>query len=246
MKICPNCKAELDNDSRFCLLCMTALEDKEHQQPPVHKKPRWLFVLLFCVVLTISLLVVLIISNPPVAPHDPGAGSGFENRETTGKIEQQEPSIENTSVIRQVVDGVIFTFRPATIEDHPTAIRLDNYYVLIQVEGTPSTGVYCVPSFIGNDTTALVVAVADGAFSGTQATIIDLGYNVRYVWGNAFGGYSLTDLHLHEDTYIDRSAFSGCSADLTIHCPSYIENTEGDLWSELAGSYGFLWQDTLY
>ena len=29
MKICPNCKAELDENARFCLRCMTSLEEKQ-------------------------------------------------------------------------------------------------------------------------------------------------------------------------------------------------------------------------
>lgn len=150
--------------------------------------------------------------------------------------------MEDPSALTQTVDGVCYTFRPATREDHPTAIFIDNHFVLTRVEGTPSDGIYRVPSFVGDDTSALVSVVADGAFAGVDAQAIDLGYNVRYVWGNAFGDNSLTDLYLHEDVAIDRETFSACTEKLTIRCPDYLENTKGDLWCDLATDYGFRWQ----
>jgi catabolite repression HPr-like protein len=90
-----------------------------------------------------------------------------------------------------------------------------------------------------------VTVIADGAFTGTNAQRIDLGYNVRYVWGNAFGGYPLSDLYLHTDVMIEETAFSGCTQDFTIHCPDYLENTSGELWCNLATSYGFRWQQEI-
>jgi len=107
----------------------------------------------------------------------------------------------------------------------------------------PPDGVYKVPSFVGDDIHCIVAAVADGAFDGTDARVIDLGYNVKYVWGDAFKGCKLTDLYLHEDVLIEESTLSDCSENLIIHCPVYIENTQGLLWSELAGDYGFEWQE---
>lgn len=227
MKQCPNCRAELDDNARFCLSCMTSLDEKEQIPPPVRKAHRWPLVLLSSLLLG----AVLILLFFPKAP------SPEETAEPT-----QPGIVEDGSTHSQTVDGVKYTFRPATKEDHPTAIFIDSHFVLIRVEGTPSDGIYRVPSFLGDDTSALVSVVADGAFAGTDAQVIDLGYNVRYVWGNAFGGHSLTDLYLHEDVLIDRAAFSGCTKDLTIHCPDYLENTKGDLWCDLATDYGFRWQ----
>ena len=50
MKICPKCKAELDDSARFCLSCMTSLDKKEQIHPPVPKR-RWVLVLLLVLVL---------------------------------------------------------------------------------------------------------------------------------------------------------------------------------------------------
>ncbi len=40
MKLCPNCKAEMDDNARFCLCCMTSLDEKELISPSVRKKHR--------------------------------------------------------------------------------------------------------------------------------------------------------------------------------------------------------------
>lgn len=234
MKFCPKCKAQLDDSARFCLHCMTSLEEKEQILPPARKSRRWPFVLIASFIAAVALIFVISQGNPPKEVP--------ETTELVNSTEEPPVSVE-PSAIHCSVDGVTYYFRPATKEDHPTAISLENHYVLIAVNGTPSDGIYRVPSFVGDDMSALVSVVADGAF--TDAQIIDLGYNVRYVWGNAFGS-SLTDLYLHEDVLIARETFSGCSESLTIHCPSYIENTQGVLWSELAVEYGFHWQNEVY
>jgi len=246
MKICPNCKAELDDNARFCLRCMTSLDEKEQIPPPV-RQARWWPLVLLCVLVVVALVIAIVVLNaePPAEPSESSNTSTAETSATRGTTDNLLPVPEDTETVSQTVGGVTYTYRPATKEDHPTAIRLDNYYVLIRVEGTPSDGAYYIPSFVGDDMSALVVAVADGAFADTNAQAIDLGYNVRYVWGNAFGGYALTNLHLHNDVYIDQAAFSGCAENLTIHCPSYLENTEGVLWSDLAAGYGFQWQDAI-
>ena len=237
MKNCPKCNAELEDNAHFCLRCMTSLEEKEQIQPPMRPMRRWPLVLI-CLLALGALLIALFIW---VLPSEDGQK---EAPETTGATETPTTAPGDSATVSCTDGGVTYTFRPATREDHPTAIWLDNYFVLIRVEGTPVGGTYFVPSFVGNDTHALVVAIADGAFDGTQAKAIDLGYNVRYVWGNAFGGYPLTDLHLHSDVLIEKSAFSGCSENLTVHCPSFVENTEGLLWADLAAEYGFRWQET--
>lgn len=230
MKKCPNCNAELEDQASFCLLCMTSLVEKENIKPPASKPRWWLPVLVGCLVLA-GLLGVLLWKPQEKAPD--------QIRETATTVP------EDPDTLCKTLDGVSYYFRPATKEDHPTALKLDNYFVLVDVEGTATGGIYQVPTFIDDEMSLLVTVVADGAFAGTNAEVIDLGYNVRYVWGDAFEGCSLTDLYLHGDVDIEETAFSGCDERLTIHCPSYIVNTNGDLWSDLAASHGFQWLDTL-
>lgn len=246
MKICPNCKATLDDNARFCLQCMTSLEEKEQITPPKKKVRQWLWMLI-CIPFLIAFAYLLIPKGEQPQP----ISSQTEPSETVEPSDTVEPSetdlpSEDSSALTCSVDGVKYTFRPATSADDPNAITLKNHFVLITVEGSPSDGIYRVPSFVGDDTYALVTAIADGAFEGTGAKKIDLGHNVRYVSKNAFAGCALTELYLHEDVFIDQASFSSCPEELTIHCPHYLENTEGSLWSELAIDYGFQWQNEVY
>ena len=63
MKLCPKCKAELDDSARFCLRCMTSLDKKEQIQPPLRKKRQWPFVLVVCLVLCVASVAVIIAIN---------------------------------------------------------------------------------------------------------------------------------------------------------------------------------------
>ena len=258
MKLCPKCKAELDDSARFCLRCMTSLDDKEQIQPPLRKKRWWPFVLVVCLVLCVASVAVVISINsdneqsgdkPPSTDTTTTTANASTSTTTTKSDTDDETTLApntpgvDASTKTCTVDGVTYTFRRATRNEHPTAIILENNFTLIRVEGTSPDGVYRMPSFVSDDMNSIVAAVADGAFDGTDARVVDLGYNVKYVWGDAFKGCELTDLYLHEDVLIEESTLSDCSENLIIHCPVYIENTQGLLWSELAGDYGFEWQE---
>lgn len=245
MKLCPKCNAELDDNTRFCLHCMTSLDKKEQIPLPAQKRRRWQLLLSGLLVLFIAAGIALFF-NRPEETEKPAITEPLAQTEVSTDPDVPETSqpedLEDAATRTCTVDGVCYTFRRATKEDHPTAIIIDNHYVLIHVEGEPHSGVYQVPAFVGDDTNALVTVVADGAFSGTEARKIDLGYNVRYVWGDAFEGCALTDLYLHEDVRITQTTLSGCAKNLTIHCPEYLQNGKGELWSDLAVRYGFQWQ----
>ena len=241
MKRCPNCQAALDDNARFCLCCMTSLDEKECIAPPAPKPRRWPLVLLCALGLCGLLVAIVLLSADP--PENTADKSLFQPAVTQEAAEDSIATApEDPNTISQTQNGVTYTFRPAVREDHPTAVTLENHYVLIRVEGATPDGVYQVPSFVGQDLSAIVSVVADGAFAETNAQAIDLGYNVRYVWGNAFGSYPLKELYLHEDVWIDQAAFDRCTESLTIHCPEYLENTEGTLWCDLAATLGFRWQ----
>ena len=44
MKTCPNCKANLADESRFCLYCMTSLEEKQAVKKSENNKVLWISV----------------------------------------------------------------------------------------------------------------------------------------------------------------------------------------------------------
>lgn len=47
MKVCPKCKAELEDHARFCLRCMTSLDEKTPIPQPARKRRLWPFALIF-------------------------------------------------------------------------------------------------------------------------------------------------------------------------------------------------------
>lgn len=256
MRICPNCKAELDDSARFCLRCMTSLENKQQIEPPKRDKRWWPLVLVICVIICAVAIALALWLRPSQPQGDDETPTTTATTTTTTVTTTTATTTTTTTTpvtdnsdegaaMTYTVDGVAYTFRRATRDEYPTAISFSKNYTLIRVEGVPIDGIYRVPTFVGEDMTAIVSVVAEGAFEGTGATMIDLGYNVRYVRGDAFSGCVLTKLYLHNDTLIERATLDGCSQELTIHCPSYIENTQGEPWSELAVRYGFKWQEEI-
>ena len=57
MKICPKCKAELDDNARFCLSCMTSLDEKTQIPQPARKRRLWPFVLAFASLVLCATLI---------------------------------------------------------------------------------------------------------------------------------------------------------------------------------------------
>ncbi len=59
MKQCPFCKAKIEENARFCLYCMTSLEEKQKQETPADANKRWKHIL-FAVLVLVALLVCVV------------------------------------------------------------------------------------------------------------------------------------------------------------------------------------------
>ncbi len=97
MKKCPFCKADIEDNARFCLYCMKPLNEKETILPPQRKMLWWPFVL--AAILLIVLLSVLLFM--PEAKVDLPAEStdqttGEQTVDTTGESTQAEPSLDES------------------------------------------------------------------------------------------------------------------------------------------------------
>ncbi len=70
MKECPFCKAQIEDNARFCLYCMKPLTEKE-TIPPQKKDMRWLFAV---AALAMAVVVILLLPDrKPVKPQMPSA-----------------------------------------------------------------------------------------------------------------------------------------------------------------------------
>ena len=59
MKKCPKCKAEIQEEARFCLYCMTSFEEKQTIETPKENNKRWLIII--SAVLAVVLVVISIV-----------------------------------------------------------------------------------------------------------------------------------------------------------------------------------------
>lgn len=74
MRECPHCKAQIGEDTRFCLYCMTPLTEKELILPQKKKNLWWVFVAVGAVLLGLVAALMLLRDRNPV-PSQPSSGS---------------------------------------------------------------------------------------------------------------------------------------------------------------------------
>lgn len=90
MKICPFCKAEIEDNARFCLYCMRSLEEKQ-VVAATKKRPLW--PVLATGLSVLALLVWLLLPEPenmPVTPTEPPVLAETTLPDTTGQPTTQE------------------------------------------------------------------------------------------------------------------------------------------------------------
>lgn len=74
MRECPHCKAQIGEDARFCLYCMTPLTEKELILPQKKKNLWWVFAAVGAVLLGLVAALMLLRDRNPV-PSQPSSGS---------------------------------------------------------------------------------------------------------------------------------------------------------------------------
>ncbi len=64
MKKCPFCGAEIEENARFCLFCMTPLDEKEKLKAPKTNTKQWLYVIIAAVLVVLLIVGSLFAFNP--------------------------------------------------------------------------------------------------------------------------------------------------------------------------------------
>lgn len=89
MKKCPYCKADIEDNARFCLYCMKPLGEKNAAQPLPKKQQWWPFAAIGVLVILVVLLLLLKPGAAPLPDEAPQAAA-----QTTGETAQDTKTTE--------------------------------------------------------------------------------------------------------------------------------------------------------
>lgn len=109
MKNCPFCKAQLEDEARFCLYCMRPLIEKKVVPPQLRRPLRWLMVIAVMVLLlAIATLLWAILRS---APADIPSG---ETTQAASETQNSDPSEAHAHVYSQTSTDAAFLHTDAT------------------------------------------------------------------------------------------------------------------------------------
>ena len=109
MKKCPFCKADIEDNARFCLYCMKPLNEKEIIPPPQKKPQRWPLVL---AAVLLTALVAVVVLMPRGNRNLPTASTGEASSSTGQTTEQVVETTDNST--QNTAENITPTTKPAT------------------------------------------------------------------------------------------------------------------------------------
>ena len=106
MKKCPKCKAEIQEEARFCLYCMTSLEEKQTVKIIDEQDKRWLIVAIVAVFIAIAFGILFFAKNTLSSEsvgHESLASSDIaslpeSNTTSVEEASQQDPASSKTEI----------------------------------------------------------------------------------------------------------------------------------------------------
>ena len=96
MKKCPKCKAEIQEEARFCLYCMTSFEEKQTIETPNENNKRWLII-----IAAVLVLVLIIVGIFLLAQKDRPNNEGTDNSTSSSVSSNLDTSDDNTTSSEQ-------------------------------------------------------------------------------------------------------------------------------------------------
>ncbi len=253
MKECPYCHASIEESARFCLYCMTPLEEKKTvtAAPLKTKAPLLIAIAVVLVVLLIGGGIWLFFGASPDTPSsEPDTVPTTTTATTTTTLADEHAATEAnasttnafvtttqgstttttcSSLQTTVATGTdTYSYREATREDVYLALTIempDDVLVITGIVTRSADGIYRVPNVIDGKR---VVSIAYGAFSGEDVRVVVLPDNVSTVNSGAFVDCpNLTDIYFVDSVYTYVQAFAPVekrTGTLTIHCPQDCDN----------------------
>lgn len=99
MKKCPKCGAEIQEEARFCLYCMTSFEDKQPVDAPKERNKRWLILpaAAFVLALIAGCIFSFMPSDSPTAGQNRSSSTSFVGSKPTAFIDSNSTSSESQS-----------------------------------------------------------------------------------------------------------------------------------------------------
>ena len=101
MKKCPKCKAEIQEEARFCLYCMTSFEEKQTIETPKENNKRWLIIIaavLAVVLVVISIVLFALKGNDSTDSNNNSNSSTFSSDSNTSADNNDTTSSEQQGV----------------------------------------------------------------------------------------------------------------------------------------------------
>ena len=256
MKNCPYCNAQIEEEARFCLYCMSPLTPRTALKPAKQKK-RWLLpAALILLVLLLAAGVFLLRLSPAretsgsridtaastPAPTTAPTTSSTATPTAAPTVAPTATPTPTPTAAPSVAPTAMPTPTPTSLLVPTYSYRVSGGNAVITAVTASSGGVYVIPAALDG---CPVVAVAETAFSEVAGTVkkIVLPASVTAVYGRAFRTcYELTDLYFCGETV----SMADCALPaedtrrhtITIHCSSTCENDAYRRYRNIA-SYDF-------
>lgn len=239
MKTCPFCNAQIEEEARFCLYCMTSLDKKEAIADPPPRRRWWLWLVALAVSVSVGLIgwqVGRLLSQPPSVP------VVAPSSDETTLAAQTKATVPTTLAPVDQPDTATYRYREAQPGDMYSlqAPILDGAVVITGVDTTSESGVYHIPEHIGGKPVVAVMphAFGDPSVCDTVKAVV-FPASVCNVRDYAFIGCdNLTDIYLcGEAIYLATYAFPAPLDEndiLTVHCSQTCHNRFSRNYSEVA------------
>ena len=222
MKKCPFCKADIDENARFCIFCMNSLEERNITEVKKNNKKRQIIILSALLVLVFALLTLCIAFI---------GGNGGEDSEVP--FFKQDMSH-------------IFTYRDAVPQDDVNANEsiVTDGIVITGVKEPRADGLYVIPETIDGKKVMAIgeYAFADESVRDTVVTVVipetvkNLHSYCFYKCNNFTDVYILTDALAGSGALFYRNGFENMP--ITVHSSAECHDRDLRTYKAICEFYG--------